>query len=79
MNARERKQEEQELQQAVKVTCAAVRGIAHRKARRYEQEFLLRVRDMIDIEIKNDKEINNYLARHISDEIETEITKGQRQ
>ncbi len=75
MNQRERKQEEQELQQAVKVMRATIHSIAHRKAQRYEQEFLHRVRDMIDIEIKNDKEINRYLARHISDEIETEITK----
>ncbi len=75
MNARERKQEEQELQQAVKAMRTTIRSIAHRKARRYEQEFLCRVRDMIDVEIKNNKEINNYLARHISDEIEAEITK----
>ncbi len=79
MNARERKQEEQELQQAVKVMCAAVRGIAHRKAQRYEQEFLHRVRDMIDEEIKSNKEINHYLAAYVTGEVEAEITKDQRQ
>jgi DNA-binding Xre family transcriptional regulator len=48
MNAKERKQEEKELEQAVGVLRSTLRSIAHRKARRYEQEFLCRVRDMID-------------------------------
>lgn len=40
MNAKEKRQEEQELQKAVSV----LRSIANRKACRYEQEFLHRVR-----------------------------------
>lgn len=48
MNAKEKRHEEQELQKAVSVLRATLRSIADRKARRYEQEFLHRVRDMID-------------------------------
>lgn len=43
MNAKEKRQE-QELQKAVSVLRATLRSIANRKACRYEQEFLHRVR-----------------------------------
>ncbi len=69
------KEQEKELLQAVGVLRATLRAIANRKAQSYEQEYLHRVRDMIDVEIKNNKEINHYLARHISGEVEAEITK----
>ena len=44
MNTKEKRQEEQELQKAVSVLRATLRSIANRKACRYEQEFLHRVR-----------------------------------
>lgn len=48
MTRKEKQQEEKELVQAVNVLRCTLREIAQRKARRYEQEFMLRVRDMID-------------------------------
>lgn len=75
MNARERKQEEQELQQAVKVMRAAIRSIAHRKAQRYEQEFLHRVRDMIDEEIGANAEVNKRMPEYVAGEVKREIEK----
>ncbi len=75
MNARERKQEEQELQQAVKVMRATIRSIAHRKAQRYEQEFLLRVRDMIDEELSGYEEVSEVSADYVAGEVKREIEK----
>ncbi len=73
MTQKERKQEEQELVKAVSVLRATLRSIAHRKARRYEQEFLHRVRDMIDREIGDQAEVNecsaDYMARSVKNEI----------
>ena len=68
MNTKEKRQEEQELANAVSVLRATLRGIAHRKARRYEQEFLLRVRDMIDKEIGDNQYSADYLAREVRKE-----------
>lgn len=75
MNAKERKQEEKELEQAVSVLRSTLRSIAHRKARRYEQEFLCRVRDMIDQEIGSQAEVNEYSADFIGCKVKTEIMK----
>lgn len=75
MNQKERKQEEQELEKAVSVLRATLRSIAHRKARRYEQEFLHRVRDMIDEEIGVQAEVNEYSADFAAREVKKEILK----
>ncbi len=75
MKARERKQEEQELQQAVKVMRAAIRSIAHRKAQRYEQEFLHRVLDMINEEIGANAEASKYMHEYVAGEVKQEIGK----
>lgn len=71
MNKRERQAEEQELAKAVSVLQAAIRGMAQRKAARYEAEFLLRVRDMINHEI----EINEYVKEHSAHQIGKEISE----
>lgn len=75
MTTKERKQEEKELESAVKVLRATLRGIAHRKARRFEQEFLHRVRDMIDEEIGDYAEVNEYSADYVGCSVKTEIMK----
>lgn len=75
MTQKERKQEEKELADAVKVLRATLRSIAQRKARRYEQEFLHRVRDMIDEEISDMPEVNEYSADYIGSSVKTEILK----
>ena len=75
MTQKERKQEEKELADAVKVLRATLRSIAQRKARRYEQEFLYRVRDMIDEEISDMPEVNEYSADYIGSSVVTEILK----
>lgn len=75
MTQKERKQEEKELADAVKVLRATLRSIAQRKARRYEQEFLHRVRDMIDEEISDMPEVNEYSADYIGCSVVTEILK----
>lgn len=75
MNAKERKREDQELQQAVKVMRAAIRSIARRKARRYEHEFLGRVRDMIDEELSGYEEVNEASADYVGCKVKTEIMK----
>lgn len=75
MNAKEKRQEEQELQKAVSVLCATLRSIANRKACRYEQEFLHRVRDMIDQEIGDQAIANELSADFTAREVKQEITK----
>lgn len=75
MNAKEKRQEEQELQKAVSVLRATLRSIADRKARRYEQEFLHRVRDMIDQEICDQAVVNEISADFMAREVKQEITK----
>ena len=75
MNQKERKQEEQELEKAVSVLRATLRSIAHRKARRYEQEFLHRVRDMIDQEIDDSAVANDLSADFTAREVKQEILK----
>lgn len=75
MNAKERKQEEKELEQAVSTLRAALRAIAHRKAQRYEHDFLLRVCDMIIQEIGSQAEANEYSADYIGRNVKTEILK----
>lgn len=75
MTQKERKQEKKELEDAVKVLRATLRSIAQRKARRFEQEFMLRVRDMIDEEISDMPEVNEYSANYIGSSVKTEILK----
>lgn len=75
MNAKEKRQEEQELQKAVSVLRATLRSIAKRKACRYEQEFLHRVRDMIDQEIGDQAIANELSADFTAREVKQEITK----
>lgn len=75
MNQKERKREQQELEQAVRVLRATLRSIANRKACRYEQEFLHRVRDMIDQEIGDQAEVNQYSADYLAREVRKETTK----
>ena len=75
MNQKEKKREQQELEQAVRVLRATLRSIAQRKARRYEQEFLLRVRDMIDKEIGVQAEVNQYSADYLAREVRKETTR----
>lgn len=75
MNAKEKRQEEQELQKAVSVLRATLRSIANRKACRYEQEFLHRVRDMIDKEIGDQADVNQYSADYLAREVRKETTK----
>ena len=75
MNAKEKRQEEQELQKAVSVLRATLRSIANRKACRYEQEFLHRVRDMIDQEIGAQAIANELSADFMARQVKQEITK----
>lgn len=75
MNQRERKREEQEIADAVKVLRATLRSIAHRKALRYEQNFLGRVRDMIDQEISCNAEVSEASAEFLAREVKNEVQK----
>ncbi len=75
MNAKERKQEDAEIAQAVKVLRAAIQSIARRKARNYELELLRRVRDEVDCEINNCAAYARLEANFISDNIKRELTK----
>lgn len=75
MNQKEKRQEAQEIEQAVSTLRATLRSIAHRKARRFEQEFLVRVRDMIDQEIGTQAEVNEASADFTAREVKKEITK----
>lgn len=75
MTQKEKRQEEKELEQAVKTLRATLRSIAHRKARRYEEEFLLRVRDMIDREISDQAEVSEAIAGYLVREVKEELTK----
>ncbi len=76
MTRKEKQQEEKELVQAVNVLRCTLREIAQRKARRYEQEFMLRVRDMIDQEIDIHTEVSEGLADYTACEVKKEIMKG---
>lgn len=75
MNQKERKQEEQELEKAVSVLRAMLRSIANRKAHRYEQDFLHRVRDIIDQEIDDSSVANELSADFTAREVKQEILK----
>lgn len=75
MTQKEKRQEEKELEQAVKTLRATLRSIAHRKARRYEEEFLLRIRDMIDREISDQAEVSETIAGYLVREVKEELTK----
>lgn len=73
MNKKERQAEEQELSQAVRTLRATLRAIAHRKAHRYELDFLHRVRDLIDEEIEIAEAVNetsaDYLGREVANQV----------
>lgn len=75
MNTKEKRQEEQELANAVSVLRATLRGIAHRKACRYEQVFLHRVRDMIDEEIGAQADTNAFTADYVARKVKQEMNK----
>ena len=75
MTQKERKKEDEELAEAVRVLRATLRSIAQRKARRYEIEFLHRVRDMIDREIGEQAELNGYIADYTGNSVKKEIMK----
>lgn len=75
MNQKERKAEERELQEAVSVLSAKLRGIARRKAARFEQEFLIRVRDMIDEEIGVRADVSKISAEMTGRDVAREIQK----
>ena len=75
MTQKERKREEQELADAVRTLRAAIPGIAHRKARHYEPEFLLCIRDMIDREISFLAEVEEISADYVAREVKNAITK----
>jgi len=75
MNQKERRAEERELEDAVRVLRAALRSMASRKARRYEQEFLTRVRDMIDTEIGLQADVSKVGAEWTAREVKREIDK----
>ena len=75
MDQKERKREEQEIEQAVRVLRATLRSIAQRKARRYEVEFLGRVRDMINAELCDAAEMEEASAEYVAKEVKREITK----
>ncbi len=75
MTQKERKKEEAELAEAVRVLRATLRSIAQRKARRYEIEFMHRVRDMIDREIGEQAELNGYIADYTGNSVKKEIMK----
>ena len=75
MTQKERKQEEKELADAVKVLRATLRSIAQRKARRYEIEFMCKVRNMIDKEISDQVAVNECIADHVAGSVKNEIKK----
>ena len=69
MTKKEQQAEQQELDDAVKTLRAALRGIAQRKAARYEAEFLLRVRDMLDHEIETNDFVNTHYAEFVGESV----------
>lgn len=75
MTQKERKKEDEELTQAVRVLRATLRSIAHRKARRYEIEFMCKVRNMIDKEISDQVAVNECIADHVAGSVKNEIKK----
>ena len=75
MTQKERKKEDEELAQAVRVLRATLRSIAQRKARRYEIEFMCKVRNMIDKEISDQVAVNECIADHVAGSVKNEILK----
>ena len=76
MIQKERKKEDEELAQAVRVLRATLRSIAHRKARKYEIEFMCKVRNMIDREISDQVVMDECIADHIAGSVKNEIKEG---
>ena len=75
MTQKEQKKEDEELAQAVRVLRATLRSIAQRKARRYEIEFMCKVRNMIDKEISDQVVMNECIADHVAGSVKNEIMK----
>ena len=75
MTQKEQKKEDEELAQAVRVLRATLRSIAQRKARRYEIEFMCKVRNMIDKEISDQVAVNECIADHVGNSVKNEILK----
>ena len=75
MTQKERKKEEAELAEAVRVLRATLRSIAQRKARRYEIEFMSKVRNMIDKEISDQVAVNECIADYTGNSVKKEIMK----
>ena len=75
MTQKEQKKEDEELAQAVRVLRATLRSIAQRKARRYEIEFMCKVRNMIDKEISDQVAVNECIADHVAGSVKNEILK----
>lgn len=76
MNNKEHRQEEKELEQAVRVLRSTLRSIAHRKAARYEQEFLHRVRDMLDEEIADHALFDKHETKCVVNSVEQARKQG---
>ena len=75
MTQKERKQEEKELEDAVRVPRATLLSIAHRKACRYEIEFMTKVRNMIDKAISDQVVLDECIADHVGESVKNEILK----
>ena len=75
MTQKELKKEEAELAEAVRVLRATLRGIAQRKARRYEIEFMCKVRNMIDKEISDQVAVNECIADYTGNSVKKEMMK----
>lgn len=75
MTKKEKQAEAKEIEQAVRVLRATLRGIAKRKAHQYELQFLSQVRDIIDHEISLAQEVTQTLAQMVGNEVSEEISK----
>lgn len=75
MTKKEKEQETREIMEAVRVLKMAISNMAKRKAQRYEQEFLLQVRDMINEEIDINGYIKENSAEFTSNKIKEELLR----
>lgn len=69
MNKKQQKAEREEMEQAIRTLCAVVRSMARKKAKRYEAEFLVMARDMLNEEIESLSIIDEMLAESIGKEV----------
>lgn len=75
MTKKEKEQETREIREAVRVLKMAISNMAKRKAQRYEQEFLLQVRDMINEEIDINGYVQAHGAEYVADQVKQELQK----